>query len=69
MQAVFDAVNASLRHRILAEGKAVIGRTELRAGKPSVWLKLTLLNPFMTEEDVDGAPHVITSAGRLEDGG
>ncbi|MFB9622746.1 pyridoxal phosphate-dependent decarboxylase family protein [Nonomuraea helvata] len=64
-----DAVNVSLRRRILAEGKAVVGRTELRTRKPSVWLKLTLLNPFMTVEDVDWVLDVITSAGSLEDGG
>ncbi|MET8140418.1 hypothetical protein ABZU32_08935 [Sphaerisporangium sp. NPDC005288] len=61
-------MNASLRRRILAEGKAVVGRTELHTGTPSVWLKLTLLNLFMTEDEVDRVLHVIGSAGRLEEG-
>lgn len=45
-----DLVNAALRRRLLAEGTAVVGRTEV-AG--AVWLKLTLLNPHATTADVD----------------
>ncbi|PYC80908.1 aspartate aminotransferase family protein [Streptomyces tateyamensis] len=54
---VSDRFNAELRRRLLAEGRAVLGRTELPAPVPgvtpgSVRLKLTLLNPHTTEADL-----------------
>ncbi|MGV9310390.1 MULTISPECIES: pyridoxal phosphate-dependent decarboxylase family protein [unclassified Nonomuraea] len=45
-----DHANAELRRKLLREGIALVGRTEL-AGR--VHLKLTLLNPHATRADVD----------------
>lgn len=59
-----DAVNAELRRRLLAEGRAVVGRTEVGAGPGSVRLKLTLLNPHATERDVDALLRTVVEAGR-----
>ncbi len=60
-----DGVNAALRRRLLAEGTAVVGRTE-SGGR--VWLKLTLLNPHATRADVDALLALVVAAGREEDG-
>ncbi|HEV3169959.1 MAG TPA: pyridoxal-dependent decarboxylase [Actinocrinis sp.] len=68
-----DRVNAALRRRLLAEGSAVIGRTELPGpdGKPngpgSLRLKLTLLNPQTTPEDLDRLLDLVAAAGAAED--
>lgn len=59
-----DRVNASLRRRLLREGRAVVGRTELDG---AVWLKLTLLNPNATERDIDALIAVVVAAGDAED--
>jgi L-2,4-diaminobutyrate decarboxylase len=59
-----SAVNARLRRRLLAEGAAVVGRTELDG---RVWLKLTLLNPHATTADVDALLDLVVAAGALED--
>lgn len=59
-----DAVNATLRRVLLAEGRAVIGRTEA-AG--ALWLKLTLLNPNATEADVEALIDAVVMAGDKED--
>lgn len=59
-----DGVNATLRRVLLAEGRAVIGRTEA-AG--AVWLKLTLLNPNATEADVEALLDAAVMAGDKED--
>ncbi|MPZ65018.1 MAG: aspartate aminotransferase family protein [Pseudonocardiaceae bacterium] len=58
-----DKVNAELRRVLLAEGRAVIGRTE--AGG-AVRLKLTLLNPHATTADVDGLLDAVVAAGDKE---
>lgn len=55
-----DHVNAALRRVLLAEGRAVVGRTEA-AG--AVWLKLTLLNPNATEADVQAVVDAVVTAG------
>jgi L-2,4-diaminobutyrate decarboxylase len=70
-----DRVNAALRRRLLAEGRAVVGRTELLPSgtadsgtRPSgLRLKLTFLNPTTTRADVDGLLHVIAAAGQKEE--
>jgi L-2,4-diaminobutyrate decarboxylase len=60
-----DRVNAALRRRLLAEGRAVVGRTALADG--SVRLKLTLLNPNTTEADLDRLLGMVLAAGAEED--
>jgi L-2,4-diaminobutyrate decarboxylase len=65
--AVSDRVNAAIRSRLLAEGAAVVGRTTT-AGRTH--LKLTLLNPAATEDDVRGLVDLVARTGaRLEAGG
>lgn len=58
-----DRINAALRRVLLAEGRAVVGRTEA-AG--AVRLKLTLLNPHATEADVDALLDAVVAAGHKE---
>ncbi|MFJ1595696.1 pyridoxal phosphate-dependent decarboxylase family protein [Streptomyces sp. NPDC088261] len=66
--AVLDRVNASLRRRLLREGRAVIGRTELPGEGPGrVRLKLTLLNPHTTPAEVERLLHAVVAAGRAEE--
>ena len=51
-----DAVNGELRRRLIADGKALIGRTQVRVPgeeEPQTCLKLTLLNPETSESDID----------------
>ncbi|WP_035841182.1 pyridoxal phosphate-dependent decarboxylase family protein [Kitasatospora azatica] len=55
--AAVDRHNAELRRRLLATGRAVLGRTELPSPAPGVTeglvrLKLTLLNPHTTEAEL-----------------
>ncbi|SDN74620.1 aminotransferase class I/II-fold pyridoxal phosphate-dependent enzyme [Geodermatophilus sp. DSM 45219] len=59
-----DAVNAGLRRRLLREGRAVVGRTELDG---RVHLKLTLLNPAATPADVDALLDLVLAAGAAEE--
>ncbi|WP_164703324.1 aminotransferase class I/II-fold pyridoxal phosphate-dependent enzyme [Modestobacter sp. KNN46-3] len=59
-----DAVNAGLRRRLLREGRAVVGRTELDG---RVHLKLTLLNPAATPADVDALLGLVLAAGSAEE--
>lgn len=61
-----DEVNARLRRRLLREGAAVVGRTEVDG---RVHLKLTLLNPEATAADVDALLDLVVSAGRAEEAG
>jgi L-2,4-diaminobutyrate decarboxylase len=63
--AAVNAVNATLRRRLLAEGQAVVGRTDL--GDGDVRLKLTLLNPHTTEADVDRLLALVLAAGAREE--
>ncbi|MFE4293087.1 pyridoxal phosphate-dependent decarboxylase family protein [Streptomyces sp. NPDC056647] len=63
-----DAVNAALRRRLLREGSAVIGRTELPGEGPGrVRLKLTLLNPHTTAAEVERLLGAVVAAGRAEE--
>lgn len=68
-----DQVNAALRRRLLNDGTAVIGRTELprqAAAPPSrglLRLKLTLVNPETTTGDLDRLIELIAAAGAAED--
>lgn len=73
-----DRVNAALRRRLLTDGSAVIGRTELPAvgsaegcdGPPapgSLRLKLTLVDPGTTPGDLDRLVELIAAAGAAED--
>jgi len=63
-----DEVNARLRRRLLREGRAVVGRTELPGeGTGRVRLKLTLLNPHATPADVGRLLQAVASAGRAEE--
>ncbi|MFC5909054.1 pyridoxal phosphate-dependent decarboxylase family protein [Streptacidiphilus monticola] len=55
-----DEVNDALRRRLLAEGTAVVGRTEIGG---AVWLKLTLLNPQAGEADLDRLLERVRAAG------
>lgn len=55
-----DLINAELRRVLLAEGRAVVGRTEHEG---AVWLKLTLLNPHATARDVDALLQAVVTAG------
>jgi L-2,4-diaminobutyrate decarboxylase len=59
-----DDVNAGLRRRLLREGSAVVGRTELDG---RVHLKLTLLNPDATVSDVQALLGLVVAAGRAEE--
>ncbi|MFF4652105.1 pyridoxal phosphate-dependent decarboxylase family protein [Streptomyces sp. NPDC001380] len=63
-----DALNAALRRRLLREGRAVVGRTELPGEGPGrVRLKLTLLNPHTTPADVERLLHAVAAAGQAEE--
>ena len=67
-----DRVNAALRRRLLAEGRAVVGRADTgpAVGGPDagrVRLKLTFLNPATTPADVDRLLGMVVAAGEKED--
>ncbi|MGA5699233.1 pyridoxal phosphate-dependent decarboxylase family protein [Peterkaempfera bronchialis] len=63
-----DTVNAALRRRLLREGRAVVGRTELPGQGPGrIRLKLTLLNPHTTPADVERLLHAVAAAGQAEE--
>ncbi|MEU6081901.1 pyridoxal-dependent decarboxylase [Streptomyces sp. NPDC047108] len=63
-----DRINAGLRRRLLREGRAVVGRTELPGDGPGrVRLKLTLLNPHTTPADVERLLHAVAAAGQAEE--
>ncbi|WP_430981021.1 pyridoxal phosphate-dependent decarboxylase family protein [Streptomyces luteoverticillatus] len=63
-----DRVNAALRRRLLTEGRAVVGRTELPGRGPGrVRLKLTLLNPHTTPAQVDALLATVVAAGQAEE--
>ncbi|GED96384.1 aspartate aminotransferase family protein [Gordonia crocea] len=51
-----DQVNAEVRRRLISSGTALIGRTQVRIaadGEPRTCLKLTLLNPETTADDIE----------------
>lgn len=58
-----DETQGRLRRALLASGQAVVGRTELDG---RVQLKLTLLNPDATVQDVDRVLDLVVAAGRSE---
>jgi L-2,4-diaminobutyrate decarboxylase len=58
-----DRLNAVLRRRLLEQGSAVVGRTEVGTGPGSVRLKLTLLNPHTTTADLDRLIARVVTAG------
>ncbi|WP_206282567.1 pyridoxal-dependent decarboxylase [Streptomyces barkulensis] len=63
-----DRINAALRRRLLREGRAVVGRTELPGEGPGrVRLKLTLLNPHATPSDVERLLDTVAEAGLAEE--
>jgi L-2,4-diaminobutyrate decarboxylase len=55
-----DRINAAIRARLLAEGRAVLGRTAVRG---RTHLKLTLLNPAATEADVAALVDLVARTG------
>lgn len=59
-----DVVNARIRRRLLEEGTAVLGRTQL-AG--SIALKLTLLHPDATRRDLESVLSAVVDAGGTEE--
>ncbi|MEY9876860.1 L-2,4-diaminobutyrate decarboxylase [Streptacidiphilus sp. MAP12-33] len=61
--ALSNEVNAELRRLLLADGTAVVGRTELPGPGGGVRLKLTLLNPHTTEADLDRLLALVVAAG------
>jgi L-2,4-diaminobutyrate decarboxylase len=66
--ALADRVNAGLRRRLLREGRAVVGRTELPGEGPGrVRLKLTLLNPHTAAAAVERLVHLVAAAGEAEE--
>ncbi|MFC8074049.1 pyridoxal phosphate-dependent decarboxylase family protein [Streptomyces sp. NPDC057307] len=68
-EARVDQLNASLRRRLLREGGAVVGRTELPGEGPGrVRLKLTLLNPYTTAVEVERLLDAVVAAGVAEEG-
>lgn len=62
-----DWINARLRRRLLQAGTAVIGRTNLTDDEGGVRLKLSILNPRMTEGDIRSLIHSISVAGAIEE--
>lgn len=56
-----DDVNIRIHRELFASGKAVIGRTRVHG---DVALKLTLMNPATTIEDVEAILDLVVSAGR-----
>ncbi|UED83407.1 pyridoxal phosphate-dependent decarboxylase family protein [Streptomyces profundus] len=62
-----DAINGALRRRLLRQGRALIGRTDDLAGTSEtgrVRLKLTLLNPQATKDDIQELLAAVDAAGR-----
>lgn len=57
-------LNGRLRRSLLASGQAVVGRTEHEG---LVRLKLTLLNPEATRQDVDRVLDLVVATGRAEE--
>jgi L-2,4-diaminobutyrate decarboxylase len=61
-----NRVNAEIRNRLLYSGAAVIGRTKLQGQQ---FLKLSLMNPTATREEIDGLVRRIEETGvRIESG-
>ncbi|MER6298348.1 pyridoxal-dependent decarboxylase [Kitasatospora sp. NPDC001539] len=63
-EAAVDELNGRLRRLLLRTGRAVVGRTELPGEGPGrVRLKLTLLNPHTTVEEVGALLREVVGAG------
>lgn len=67
-----DAFNAALRRRLMAEGRVLLART--RFPKPGgadrpVYLKLMLLNPATTPEEIEAVVDEVASAGGEQERG
>ncbi|MEL6547874.1 MAG: pyridoxal-dependent decarboxylase, partial [Myxococcota bacterium] len=60
-----NQLNAELRRTLLQSGRALIGRTTLRdTGPERICLKLTLINPNTTTEQVDALMNEIVETGK-----
>ncbi|MFE1783580.1 pyridoxal phosphate-dependent decarboxylase family protein [Streptomyces sp. NPDC059506] len=59
-----DETVAAVRRRLLAEGRAVLGRAvaEDADGRPRLWLKATLLNPRAREADLAGLLELVAGS-------
>ena len=57
-----DRVNTELQRRLFASGRAVIGRTRVGG---EVALKLTLVNPLATADDVTALVAEVAEEGRV----
>ncbi|HMI86850.1 MAG TPA: pyridoxal-dependent decarboxylase [Polyangiaceae bacterium] len=68
-----DQINGSIRRTLLETGRALIGRTAVRlasdGSRHRVCLKLTLLNPNATREDMDAIVEAVVRAGRAAERG
>ncbi|GHG63723.1 hypothetical protein GCM10018779_33600 [Streptomyces griseocarneus] len=65
-----DRFNAALRRRLLTEGRAVAGRTELPGrGLGRVQLKVTVLNPQSSSAKVDAVLAAVVTTGEAEEAG
>jgi L-2,4-diaminobutyrate decarboxylase len=62
---VLDAANTAAQRTLFAEGRALVGRTRL-AGR--VALKLTLVNPLATPDDVRGLLALVAQTARSHHG-
>jgi L-2,4-diaminobutyrate decarboxylase len=57
-------INTMLHHRLLSEGRAVLGHTLRRApGGEQVLLKVTVINPLLTERDIDALIAEVEATG------
>src|SRR5690606_18474165 len=50
---------ATVRRRLLAEGRAVLGRAAVGGG---LWLKVTLLNPYTSDSDLESLLKLVQDA-------
>jgi len=67
-----DAFNGELRRRLMADGRVMLARTTVPQpdGSSPVFLKLMLLNPATTPEQLDHVLDVVlATAGQLDDAG
>jgi L-2,4-diaminobutyrate decarboxylase len=61
-----DRINAALRQRLFEQGLAVIGHTRVRNRQ---CLKLTCMNPTVTESQIEGLLRLIVAHGAEEEAG
>lgn len=60
-----DRINAGIRRELLRSGEAVVARTRVDG---RVYLKLTLLNPLATPEDLRGLVEAVVRTGKRLEG-